>query len=105
MKNTLAMKRLDIVVGQEKLDELIELLAGNKVRGYSIIRRVGGLGSRGIRSPYDVLNEEENVLIVLACESDLAEKITTSLQPRLKEFGGMCLVSDCLWIQGPAVSY
>ena len=47
MRNTLAMKRIDIVVGAEKIDELVDILLENKIRGYSIIRRISGLGARG----------------------------------------------------------
>jgi len=105
MNNTKAMKRIDIVIGEEQFDKLIELLSENKIRGYSILRKVGGLGSRGFRSPYDVLMQEENILIVVVCEIDQAEKLITSVQPNLRNFGGMCLVSDCLWVEGPPISY
>ncbi len=105
MNNTLAMKRIDIVIGEEKFDALLELLSENKIRGYSILRKVGGLGSRGLRSPYDVLLQEENVLIVVVCEIDQAEKLVASIQPKLKDFKGMCLISDCLWVAGPPISY
>jgi PII-like signaling protein len=105
MNNTKAMKRIDIVIGEEQFDKLIELLSENKIRGYSVLRKIGGLGSRGFRSPYDVLMQEENVLVVVVCEIDPAENLIKSIQPKLKDFGGMCLVSDCLWVEGPPISY
>jgi nitrogen regulatory protein P-II 1 len=43
--------------------------------------------------------------VILACEEQQAERMVMALRPRLKEFGGMCLVSDCDWVIGPAVSY
>ena len=44
-------------------------------------------------------------MIVLACKEDQAQKVVNELRPSLKGFGGMCLISDCLWLEGPTVSY
>lgn len=105
MNNTIAMKRFEIVVGIEKLEELVEILDNTGVRGYSLIKNVGGLGSRGVRDPDDVLYEQENVMVVLACKDDQAQKVVSGLKPVLKGFGGMCLISDCFWLEGPPISY
>lgn len=45
------MKRLEIVIDAEKLYDMIALLDSVGVRGYSFIKSVGGLGSRGERRP------------------------------------------------------
>ncbi len=105
MNNTIAMKRFEIVVGIEKLEELVEILDKTGVRGYSLIKNVGGLGSRGVRDPDDVLYEQENVMVVLACKDDQAQRVVSELKPVLKGFGGMCLISDCFWLEGPPISY
>ena len=105
MNNTIAMKRIEIVVDEEKLNELIELLEGAGVRGYTFIKHTGGLGSRGERRPDGLFLQEENAMVILACEEEQAQKVATALLPKLKEFGGMCLISDCLWVKGPTVSY
>lgn len=105
MNNTIAMKRFEIVIGVEQLEQLTELLDRCAVRGYTVLKNAGGLGSRGVRDPGDVLWEQENVMVVLACKDDQAQKIVTELRPALKSLGGMCLISDCLWLEGPAVSY
>jgi nitrogen regulatory protein PII len=99
------MKRIEIVVTDESLNDLIELFREAQVRGYTVIRKAGGLGSRGERNPEYYPLEEENAVMVLACEEEQAEKLIMMLRPKLKEFGGMCLMSDCQWVIGPAVSY
>ena len=105
MNNTIAMKRFEIVIGIEQLEQLVELLEKVGVRGYTVIKNVGGYGSRGARNPDDVLMEEENVVVVLACKEDQAQRVLNELRPVMKGLGGMCLISDCLWVEGPAVSY
>ena len=101
----IAMKRIEIVVARESLNELVDLLREAEIRGYTVIRKAGGLGSRGERDPEDYPLEEENAVMVIACEEELAERLIMLLHPRLKDLGGMCLVSDCGWVKGPPVSY
>jgi nitrogen regulatory protein PII len=101
----IAMKRIEIVIDEESLNELIDLCRQAGIRGYTIIKKAGGLGSRGARDPEDYPLEEENAVMVIACGEDQAEKLIMLLRPRLKDLGGMCLVSDCQWVIGPAVSY
>ncbi len=105
MNNTIAMKRFEIVIGIEQLEELMKLMEGSGVRGYTVIKNAGGYGSRGARNPDDVLMEQENVVVILACQTDQAQRVVNELRPALKGFGGMCLISDCLWLEGPAISY
>lgn len=105
MNSTIAMKRIEIVIDEEKLEDLITLLREADVRGYTFLKPAGGLGSRGTRRPDDIFFEENNALLILACEEPQAQKVIAALRPKLKDFGGMCLVSDCSWVEGPAVSY
>ncbi|MEO7560741.1 MAG: transcriptional regulator [Nitrosospira sp.] len=99
------LKRIEIVVDEEALGKLLGLLRTAGVRGYTTIKQAGGLGSRGERRPEDYALEEKNAVVILACEEKQAERIIMTIRPRLKEFGGMCLISDCEWVIGPAVSY
>lgn len=95
MNDSIVMKRFEIVVGIEQFDQLIELLKRSGIRGYTVIKGVGGLGKRGIRNPDDVLLTDENALIIFACKEDQAQKALDELRPAMKGFGGMCLISDC----------
>ena len=99
------MKRIEIVIDENSLDALLKLLRDANVRGYTIIKKAGGFGSTGERNPDDYALELPNAIMVLACEDSQAAKIISILQPNLRSFGGMCLVTDCQWVTGPAVSY
>ena len=89
------MKRFEIVIGAGYLDQLIELLERSGLRGYTVIKNAGGLGSQGKRNPDDVLIADENAVIILACNEDQAQAVLNELQPAMKSFNGMCLISDC----------
>lgn len=95
MNDSIVMKRFEVVVGIEHLDQLIELLRTSKIRGYTVIKDAGGLGTRGMRNPDDVLLTDENAVTIFACKEDQAQKVLDELRPAMKGFGGMCLISDC----------
>ncbi|MER0170406.1 MAG: transcriptional regulator [Nitrosomonas sp.] len=95
MDNSIVMKRFEIVIGAEYVDQLTELLERTEVSGYTFFKNVGGIGSRGIRNPDDVLITDENIVIILACKEDRAQKVLNEIGVAMKGFGGMCLVSNC----------
>lgn len=105
MDTTISMKRIEIIIDAGKLEELISLLMETGAKGYTVLKKASGLGARGARSPDVVLCDEGNAVVILACKEDQASRIMKGLQPRLKKFGGMCLVSDCKWVEGPPISY
>lgn len=95
MNDSIIMKRFEIVIGTGHLNHLMELLDRSEVDGYTVFKNAGGLGSRGTRNPDDILIADENVVIILACKEDQAQKVLNELQPAMKSFNGMCLISNC----------
>lgn len=105
MNSTIPMKRIEIIIDSGRLEELINLLIETGTRGYTVIKKVSGLGSRGTRDPNDILWDEGNAVVILACQEDQVAKIMEGLRPKLKKYGGMCLISECEWVEGPRISY
>ena len=40
----------------------------------------------------------QNSYILTACTEEQLEKVVAAVRPVLKRVGGMCLVSDALWV-------
>lgn len=95
MNNSIAMKRFEVIVEMEYHDALIELLKRSGIRGYTVIKDAGGRGARGLRNPDDRILPDENAVTIFACKEDLAQKVLNELQPAMKGFGGICMISDC----------
>lgn len=95
MNDSILMKRFEIVIGAGHLNHLMELLERSEVRGYTVFKNAGGLGSQGVRNPDDVLITDENTVIILACKEEQAQILLNELRPAMKGFSGMCLISDC----------
>ncbi len=91
------VKRIEMVLNQDVIEEIAQKLDALGVSGYTMIREVLGRGERGLRSGVG-LGVFQYHLLLLACEDAQVEPITEMVRPYLKRFGGMCLVSDAQWV-------
>lgn len=92
------VKRVEIVVEAAEINHFLELMKRVGVSAYSIIRHVGGRGERGERRPDEFVYELENVYFIVACDEAQAEALVAAVRPMLVKTGGMCLVSDAIWV-------
>ena len=93
-----AVKRVEIVTDTIELDRVLELLEEAGVSGYTVIRNAEGKGHRGVRSGDDVTRVFQNSYVLSACTAEQVEKVVEAIRPVLKRVGGVCLVSDALWV-------
>lgn len=92
-------KRIEIVIEQALADRVIETLRTLDVPGYTLLRNVGGHGDRGARRADELAGDSVNCLFLIACDDpELVQRIADGVRPLLSRFGGICLVSDCLWL-------
>lgn len=99
MNNNIQMKRFEMVVGVEQLDLLLELLKKSGIIGYTLIKNIGGYGSRGVRDPHEKFYPSENVLVIFLCKEDQVQVVLNEIIPSRKVLSGMCIISDCERIQ------
>lgn len=93
-----AVKRVEIVTDTLELDRVLQLLEQSGISGYTVIRNAEGKGQRGVRSGDDVTRVFQNSYVLAACTPEELERVVAVLRPVLKRVGGMCLVSDALWL-------
>jgi nitrogen regulatory protein PII len=95
MKN---VKRVEIVIEAIEQNNLIKVLNQVGVEGYTIYHHVGGQGERGERAGSAFGEKFENVAFVIACNENTLDKLIAAVRPILKNYGGICLVSDAQWV-------
>lgn len=92
------VKRIEIIIDAIDLKPCLRELEKMGISGYTVIRDVIGSGDRGSRSG-DMLNDTmKNSYILIACDADQVQLVTDALRPKLKRYGGMCLISDAQWL-------
>ena len=93
------VKRIEIVVGAVELDRLVDALEGIGVADYTLLRDVDGRGSRGERHGDEISDAFRNAVLVVAIDPAQAERVVETVRPFLRRYGGMCLLSDALWVK------
>jgi nitrogen regulatory protein PII len=93
-------KRIEIVIEQPLARRVAALMDSLDVPGYSIVQQVSGRGDRGARQAEEVSGADTNCLFLIACDDDaLTERIVEHVRPILRRSGGMCIVSEALWVR------
>lgn len=93
------MKRLEFVIDALELSAVCAVLEQAGVSGYTVVREVTGKGERGDRGGDDLTGALKNGYIFCACNDAQARAVAESIRPILRSLGGICLITDCLWVE------
>lgn len=93
-----SLKKVEIVTGAIDSKKILDLLEKNGISDYTMLKNVTGRGSRGFQDGDGLHDAFQNRFILLACTEEELNKIVEPLRDILKKSGGMCLVSDALWL-------
>lgn len=93
------VKRVEIVADALELENIVRELDRVGVSGYTVIRNVTGAGERGLRRGDDLTDVFANRLVIVACEEEKLDALVEAIRPILARFGGVCLVSDAMWLK------
>ncbi|MEM7624039.1 MAG: transcriptional regulator [Planctomycetota bacterium] len=92
------VKRLELVVDAVHVDEMLRALRGAGVDGYTVLRGASGWGDRGARQQDGISGVFENCVVLCAVETELIGAVVGVVQPILKRYGGVGMVSDVQWV-------
>jgi nitrogen regulatory protein PII len=94
-----ALRRVEIIIPQPKLEKVIMLLEASKVEGYTVIDKVQGKGNRGTQDGLGLTDAFSNSLIIWYVEDKELEKLREPIRKMLSHSGGVCAISDAQWIE------
>jgi PII-like signaling protein len=92
------IKRLEIVIESAQEHAVVERIARSGIDGYTLFREVAGYGGRGDRDADGLTSVFQNVCFIVAAPPDAAQHLIEAIRPLLAESGGICLVSDAMWL-------
>ncbi|MCF8260985.1 MAG: hypothetical protein K9J12_09440 [Melioribacteraceae bacterium] len=92
------VKKIEIIADSLEINKILAKLEANGVTGYTVIKDVIGKGERGVRGGDGLSDVLKNSLIITVCEPGQVKAISEAVQPELKKFGGVCLISDAQWL-------
>lgn len=92
------MKKVEIVVDRIHLSTIIEIIDNSGASGYTVIPDVQGRGDRGVMSADELTDVFKNSYIFVICPDNIAASLIEAVQTALKQYGGICILSDVLCI-------
>jgi hypothetical protein len=95
----IAVKRLEIVIEAPYGERVTDLLTRHGLTGWTLLRGATGAGERGPRHADELSGIGDNHLILSTCPAERLEPLIEDLRILLERHGGMCLVSDAMWLQ------
>ena len=92
-------KRIEIVLEQALASRLAEALLDAGAPGYTVLDHAGGSGDRGMRRADEPTGTSTNCVFIIACPEEDVAKLVEVVRPILSRSGGICLVSDAMWVR------
>lgn len=92
------MKRLEIVVDTLHLNRLLTKLRQAGATGYTVLPNASGFGDRGDQRADDPSGVSTNACVMLAVPMENAPQVIEAARLALRKYGGVCIVSDCQWL-------
>ena len=93
-------KRIEIVIEAPLARRMEQQLVDLGAPGFTMIPRASGRGDRGARLGDDPTGMATNCVFLIACnEEAVVNRIVEGIRPLLSSSGGICLVSDALWLR------
>jgi len=92
-----AVKKIEVITNSLELPKVLEILEKYGVSGYTVIETVTGQGHRG-----KVIDDLEthiltNGYVMSICTEAQEQALVEAIQPVIKKYGGVCIVSDAKW--------
>lgn len=92
------VKKLEIITNTLEIEKVIRILDKIGVSGYTVIEDVTGKGDRGRVIDDLEIEALTNGYVMSICTEDQEHKVVEAIEPILKKYGGVCIVSDAKWI-------
>ena len=88
-----------IITDALEMREVTKVLEEHGVTAWTIVRDVVGRGERGVQSGDELTDVFKNSILITACPAAQAENLVEAVRRILKKRGGICLVSDAMWVR------
>lgn len=91
-----SVKRVEFIIDAHEIDNILASLAKENITSYTVIKGAYGSGDHGMRGA-DIFSDSLSYVLI-ACSEDEVKIIVEKVQPVLKSLGGICLISDAMWV-------
>jgi nitrogen regulatory protein PII len=90
-----SVKKIEIIVSELEVSAVLKILRKNLIKDYTVINNVSGSGEHGYSGDDLITN---SYIMIICVDLEMAERLSTAMQPLLKKLGGIFIVTDAQWI-------
>jgi nitrogen regulatory protein PII len=90
-----SVKKIEIIVSELEVSAVLKILRKNLIKDYTVINNVSGSGEHGYSGDDLITN---SYIMIICIDLEMAERLSTAMQPLLKKLGGIFIVTDAQWI-------
>ena len=90
-----SVKKIEIIVNELEVSAVLKILRKNLIKDYTVINNVSGSGEHGYSGDDLITN---SYIMIICVDLEMAERLSTAMQPLLKKLGGIFIVTDAQWI-------
>jgi nitrogen regulatory protein PII len=94
-----SVKRIEIVTEARQMPAVIAALESAGITAYTLLKDVVGRGERGLQGGDELTDVFKNNYLLTTCTAEQLERVVAAVRPILARRGGICLVSDALWVR------
>ena len=88
------VKRIEIVIDKPHLPHVRSALEAIGLRSWTVFEAVSGVGDRGVREGGELTDAMVNLCVLTTCAPEEVDRVAGALEPLLRRYGGLCLISD-----------
>jgi nitrogen regulatory protein PII len=93
------VKRIEIVIGKPHEPKVQAALRRLGVPGLTVLDVAEGWGDRGDREGGELSDAMVNRYLLTTCEVERVDELAATLEPILRRYGGLVLISDAQLIR------
>ena len=91
------MKRIDLIVSERELDEVLAALEQANAPGYTVMKHATGRGpERVVTEDMEFTGFGANAHVIVFCEQEVISKIRENIRSILNYYGGVAYVSEAI---------
>jgi len=92
-------KKIEVVINALEKEHFVKILEKSGIRKFTMISEVTGRGDRGWQDGEGLTDSFKNVYFLVACSAEELDKLTEPMRLFIKKVGGVCMVSDVMWLK------
>lgn len=88
-------KKVEIIAGYVEFQKVLDVVDAMDLK-YTFLSSIAGKGAHGLKEHDTFFSVLKNSYLIAVCSEKQAKEIEDKINPLLKQFGGILIITDCM---------